>query len=169
MLMAAFASSVLAGESSTTPTDEDKLEMILAGKEELSRADRIRNFAHDGEIDAVGRLVTIGNVVYFKTADQSFIPQGKRFPYPELFLELHMTETHAYKPLDQQSIIKRRRVLYDGPIRIHGNWAYEGAYHIFGLVWVDKVSKASNYPEVDWGPWLEKRNEPRKRTRASDR
>lgn len=149
--------NITAAEPSATPlTDEQKLEIILDGKNQFSRPHRLREFAREGEIDAVGRLVTIGKTVYFKTADQSFIPQDKRFPYPELLLEIHITEAHAYQPLFRQGILKQRSVRYDGPIRIQGNWAYEGAYHIFGLVWVDDVSKATESPEGDWGPWLKK-------------
>lgn len=156
-LLVVLISGVTA-EEQTAPTlsDEEKLEIILDGKNEFSRSHRIRAFAREGEIDAVGRLVTIGKTVYFKTADQSFIPEDKRFPYPELLLEVHVTEAHAYQPLFRQGILKRRSVVYDGPLRVQGNWAYEGAYHIFGLVWVDKVSKVNDSPDADWGPWLKK-------------
>ncbi|UUO04666.1 hypothetical protein M4951_14850 [Blastopirellula sp. J2-11] len=155
------ASPLLAGEK-TAPklTDEQKLAIILNGVNEFPRADRMRQFAKEGSIDAVGRLVTIGKSVYFKSADQSYIPEGKRFPYPELLLELHLTETHAYQPFMEHEFVKNRNVLYDGPVRIKGNWAYEAPYHIFGLVWVDEASKAPTYPDVDWGPWMEKRNTP---------
>lgn len=168
-LMVATTNSIFAAEKSESKfSDEKKLALILAGKNEIPRSDRIRNFAHEGEFEAVGRLVTIGKTVYFKTADQSFIPEGKRFPYPELFLELHLTESHAYAPLIQNDITQKNRALYDGPLRIRGNWAYEGAYHIFGIVWVDEVSKVADSPEADWGPWLEKRNATERSTKPTN-
>lgn len=146
-----------AEKASAKLTDEEKLAIILDGKEEFSRAKRIQDFAREGEFNATGRLVTINKKVYFKTADQSFIPQGKRFPYPELLLELHLSEDYAYKPLIEQNITKNNRALYSGPLRIQGNWAYESAFHIFGVVWIDEVSKVAECSEADWGPWLEKR------------
>lgn len=161
--------SVSADEPAAKLSDEQKLELILAGKDELSRGERIRGFAPEGEIDAVGRLVTIGKKVYFKTADQSFIPEGKRFPYPELFLELHLSESHAYAPLIEQNITRRSHALYAGPLRIQGNWAYEGAFHIFGVVWVDAATKVNDSPEGDWGPWLKKHNALGKATKSSNR
>ncbi|PQO25662.1 hypothetical protein C5Y96_22845 [Blastopirellula marina] len=167
LFLVAFSDHVAADEPAAKLTDEEKLALIIAGKDELPRGERIKDFASEGEIDAVGRLVTIGKTVYFKTADQSFIPEGKRFPYPELFLELHLSENHAYAPLVQQNITRRGRALYDGPLRIQGNWAYEGAYHFFGVVWVDAASKVTTSPETDWSPWLKKRNARAKSTKPS--
>lgn len=111
----------MAGE----PTDAEKLKFILAGKDEIPRANRIKDFDGEGVIDAVGRLVAIDGKVYFKTADQSYIREGRRFPYPELFFELHLGEEYAYRPLIRQGIIKGKSIAHDGPIRIKGNWAYE--------------------------------------------
>lgn len=156
LLIGTLCGTAMAGEVPPKVTDAEKLAMILNGKNEFPRAYRIQTFGREGEIDAVGRLVTIGKTVYFKTADQSFIPQEKRFPYPELFLELHLSEAHAYKPMLTQDMVRKRHVVYDGPIRVQGNWAYEPPYHIFGLVWVDEVSRVEESPEADWGPWLEK-------------
>jgi hypothetical protein len=128
------------------PSDAEKLKHILDGKNQFTRAQRMKRFEPEGEIDTVGRLVEINGKVYFKTADQSYIPEGRRFPYPELFLELHLSETYAYRPLIEQGIIQARRVAHDGRIRIKGNWAYERPYHIFGLVWVDEVTKVAAIP-----------------------
>lgn len=166
-LIVVVTSDIVVAEEPSKLTDEEKLALILAGKDELPRGERIRGFAAEGEIDAVGRLVTIGKTVYFKTVDQSFIPEGKRFPYPELFLELHLSESHAYAPLVEQDITRRGRALYDGPLRIQGNWAYEGAYHIFGVVWVDTATKVADSPEGDWGPWLKKRSALGQSTKSS--
>lgn len=132
------------GARAAEPSDEEKLARILAGKNELTRAQRIKGFAAEGPIEATGRLVTIDGKVYFKTADQSYIPADKRFPYPELFFELHLSEDYAYRPLLKAGLVKDRAAVFDGPIRIRGNWAYERPYHIFGLVWVDAVEKASD-------------------------
>ncbi|MFN3150250.1 hypothetical protein [Bremerella sp.] len=161
-MLLAINSIAAAEDPSAKLTDEEKLAIIVAGKEELTRTERIRNFAHEGAFDAVGRLVTIGKTVYFKTADQSYIPEGKRFPYPELLLELHLSETHAYQPLFEQKLTSRNQALYTGPLRIQGNWAYEGAYHIFGVVWVDQATKVAECPEGEWGRWLEMRSTPKK-------
>lgn len=139
-------------------TDARKLELSLAGRNEFPRAYRIRAFEPVGQIDAVGRLVTIDGKVYFKTADQSYIPASRRFPYPELLFELHLSENYAYRPLIEQGIVRKRQVLHEGPIHIQGNWAYERPYHIFGVVWVDKVSKVETCPESDWASWLKSRN-----------
>lgn len=146
-----------ADEPGDSLTDSQKLELILAGKNEFPRAYRMKSFEPEGEIDAVGRLVAIDGKVYFKTADQSYIPALRRFPYPELLFELHLSETYAYRPLIEAGLVRNRRILHDGSIRIQGNWAYERPYHIFGVVWVDKVSKVDSSPERDWQPWLKAR------------
>lgn len=158
LFLASLTGTATAEETETKLSDEEKLSLIFEGKDTFTRTERIRKFAREGEIDAVGRLVAIDKKVYFKTADQSYIPKDKRFPYPELFLELHLSESHAYTPLIDQGFTKRHRILYDGPLRIRGNWAYEGAFHIFGVVWVDEASKVAESPKGDWGPWLKKRH-----------
>jgi hypothetical protein len=123
------------------PTDAEKLARIAAGKETLDRAYRIRTFAKEGEIDAEGRFVMVDGKVYFKTSDQSYIPESGRFPYPELFFEVHTSQDYAYRPLIANGILKGNRVLDFGPVRVKGNWAYEAPFHIFGLVWVDDVNR----------------------------
>jgi len=135
-------------------SDAGKLKLTLDGKNQFTRAQRIKDFAPEGVIEAVGRLVSVDGRVYSKTADQSYIPEGLRFPYPELFFELHLSEDYAYRPLIQQGVIKGNRIAHDGPIRIKGNWAYERPYHIFGLVWVDEVAKVAVSPEADWTSFL---------------
>lgn len=168
LLFCCAAASPLRGEEKTTKlSDAEKLEIINRGQDDFSRGQRIRDFAKEGAIDAVGRFVAIDKKIYFKTADQSYIPAEERFPYPELFLECHVSETHAYQPLFEQSILQNRKVLYDGPVRIQGNWAYEGAFHIFGLVWVDEATKVATAPEVDWGPWLKTRQQKGKSSAAA--
>lgn len=152
------ASSLLAEEGTAqTLSDQKKLAIIAHGEHEIPRSQRTRRFAKEGSIDAVGRLVMVGKSVYFKTADQSYIPEDRRFPYPELFFELHVSETHAYQPLFDGEYLKNRVVNYRGPIRIQGNWAYEGAYHAFALVWVDKASRGKVAPDADWQTWLDQR------------
>jgi hypothetical protein len=134
-------------------TDAEKLALILDGKNQFTRAERMKGFEPEGVIDAVGRLVALEGKVYFKTADQSYIAEGRRFPYPELFFELHLTEAYAYRPLLEQGIVKGTRILHTGPLRIRGNWAYERPYHLFGLVWVDEVAKVETSPEGDWATY----------------
>ncbi len=161
-LILLFARGDLAAEESARQlTDEQKLALIMEDKDNHPRLKRVRTFADEGAFDAVGRLVQIDRKVYFKTADQSYIPEGKRFPYPELFLELHLSESHAYQPLIDQKITRKHRLLYDGPLHIRGNWAYEGAFHIFGVVWVDEATKVTESPAADWGPWLKKHRSPK--------
>ncbi len=126
---------------SAEPGDEEKLAHILAGRNDFTRAQRMKDFASEGAIEAVGQLVNLQGKVYFKTSDQAYIPDGKRFPYPELFFEVHLTEDYAYRPLTAAGLVKNRAAIYSGPIRVRGNWAYERPYHLFGLVWVDSVEK----------------------------
>ena len=133
-----LAACLAAGE----PTDADKVGEIAAGKEKFDRSYRIKTFAKEGEIDAVGRFVEVGGKVYFKTADQSYIPEKGRFPYKEVFFEVHTSQEFAYRPLIARGVLKGAKVLDPGPVRVKGNWAYEAPYHIFGLVWVDEAGKA---------------------------
>lgn len=153
------ASSLLADEKPAPQpiSAAKKLEIIAQGEKEIPRGQRVRQFAKEGAFDVVGRLIVVGKKVYFQTTDQSYIPEEQRFPYPELMFELFVSETHAYQPLFAGKYLQNRQVLYDGPIRIQGNWAYEGAFHIFALAWVDQVSKAEDYPAADWETWLRRR------------
>ena len=96
------------------------------------------------------------------------MPKDNRFPYPELFFELHLSESYAYRPLIEADITKKHRVLYEGPLRIRGNWAYEGAFHIFGVVWVDDITKVAESPEADWGPWLNEHRPAKSSTNPSN-
>ena len=149
------ASVVVAEENSGQLSDKKKLKLISADIDDIPNAYRLQNFVKYGEVVFVGKLVTIGHKIYFKTADQSYIPEDRRFPYPELFFELYLSQIpDAYRPLYKAKIIKKNILNYDGPIQIKGNWAYDSRTNFFVLTWVDEVTKVSESPEGDWSTWL---------------